>query len=129
MIRNYQSRKKGLLFCLLLVLSCFSTSFASFPTVLTFSEIDTDLTFEVSPNPSSGDHIKLVIESVEEIDALEVIIYDTIGGIVFKELTQIGQKNEKTVFSISPKDKLTPGLYFLSLKTHDKKVTKRLIII
>ncbi len=89
-------------------------------------ETSAKLDFKMYPNPSRGEHINLDIEGIKSA-AVEITLYNTIGKVIFHTTLEPVGLPQQTL-SISPNNRLTPGLYFLSVSSKNEKLAKKLVV-
>ncbi|MEN7548932.1 T9SS type A sorting domain-containing protein [Rapidithrix thailandica] len=72
-----------------------------------------------------GKEIKVELSGLKNKN-VELALYNTIGNVVFKD--KLRAQSNFTSLNITPNEHLTKGLYFLSVVTGNKKITKKLIL-
>ena len=80
-------------------------------------------TVEVFPNPANSS-IQLEFRFLERKDKVDVDIFHLNGAILERKLENI--KNEKILLDIS---NLTPGTYFINIKTREGMLSKKMVIM
>ena len=89
--------------------------------------IEQPLDFKMYPNPSKGDNINVEIEGIKT-EQLDIALYNTIGKIVFQKKFKPDGFQHRLALKIDPKEKLIPGLYFLSISSPTEKLAKKLVV-
>jgi len=86
-----------------------------------------ELDFDLYPNPSKGGKINLEIKGIES-NKLEITLYNTIGKVIERKSLSIITPFASV--SLEAREKLNPGLYFVSISAADgQKVSKKLVVI
>ena len=81
--------------------------------------------FSVYPNPSLDKKINLVYDSSLDANDNKVIIYTTMGQVVFKaDLTSSSSVHTKTI----DLSQLNSGVYLLQFSSGDYTITKKIIL-
>lgn len=83
------------------------------------------LDFKMYPNPSKGGPINLEIEGIKG-GKVEIILYNTIGKILYKKT--ISELTDNATLNIEPVDRLSPGLYFVSISSSEEVIAKKLVV-
>jgi len=79
--------------------------------------------FDVYPNPASESAF-LKINALQSFDS-KLLIYNSLGSLISEKTTVVNEGKNNVDLKI---ENLSPGLYFVSIKTRESSVTRRLII-
>jgi hypothetical protein len=91
-----------------------------------FSSQFSNFTFNVYPNPSTGENISLAINSDKGKEIL-VVVYDVNGREAFSKVMITEQKGEN-VFALDSSGKLASGIYMITATSDDNILSKKLIV-
>lgn len=80
--------------------------------------------FDVYPNPNSGDNITISMTS-QSAQEVTVVIHDVLGNEIFTNEVHTEKQNEFKLYTATP---LVAGVYMISVYTPETVLTKRLII-
>jgi len=87
--------------------------------ILSVSNFDVEESFSMYPNPAKD---ILNIRFKNSVNDINVSIYDSLGKLVYNKETRL--INSKCVLNVS---NLNSGLYFISINSKGKTLTKKLI--
>ena len=85
-----------------------------------------DFSFNVYPNPNSGDNINIAITSDQGKEVL-VVLYDISGKETYSKVI-VTANNGDTVYAIDPDHKLAPGIYMITASSQQNIYSKKLIV-
>lgn len=83
--------------------------------------------FDIYPNPSRGSEINIKVKGLEE-DEAELILYNTIGGVVWKKKVEVTANGEVKATLNPSEQQFTRGLYLLSIAEKGQRTMKKVII-
>lgn len=84
------------------------------------------LTMDVYSNPSSGDSVNLLLNSVTNQEVL-VVVYDISGKENYSKVL-ITNTNGENIYAIDSASKLLPGVYYITATSQQNIYSKRLIV-
>ena len=82
--------------------------------------------FELYPNPSSGENINLLLNSETNQEVL-VVVYDYSGKESYSKVIITSTKGEN-VYAVDPSSKLGSGVYMITATSQQNIYSKRLIV-
>jgi hypothetical protein len=86
----------------------------------------TDFSFNVYPNPSTGENINLSVTANKEQEIL-VVVYDITGRESYSKVI-ITENNGENVYAFDPSGKLAQGMYIISATSQQNIYSKKLIV-
>ncbi len=100
----------------------------------TYSNIDdvnfianTDFSFNIYPNPNTGETINLAINTTKG-DEILVVVYDATGRETYSKVIITDDKTTDNVYAVDPSGKLKPGIYFITATSKQAIYSKRMIV-
>lgn len=85
-----------------------------------------EFSFEVFPNPTTGENINISLNTGEQEEML-VVVYDVTGQEIYSTVF-ITSTNGKNVYAIDSSNRLSAGVYLVTATSKDKVYSKRLIV-
>jgi len=82
--------------------------------------------FIVYPNPGNGNEILFNISAFPE-GTLQIVVKDIAGKELFSQQIEAGGKKE-SVFSVFPPDRLSPGMYMITVTCGEKSYYRKLLV-
>lgn len=82
--------------------------------------------FDLYPNPSSGETLNVLLNSDKNQEVL-VVVYDITGKESYSKIL-ITSTNGENVFAVDPTSKLIPGVYIITATSQQNIYSKRLIV-
>ena len=91
-----------------------------------FKSAFNSFSFNVYPNPSTGDNVSLAVNSDKGKEVL-VVVYDVSGRETYSKVMVTEQKG-KNIFALDPSGKLEAGIYMITATSDDSFQSKKLIV-
>lgn len=88
--------------------------------------LKTEFSFELFPNPNSGENINLKLSSDKDEEVL-VVVYDISGKESYSKII-ITEDTGESVYAIDPSNKLAPGIYLISATSKQTIYCKKLVV-
>ncbi len=85
-----------------------------------------DFSFNLFPNPNTGENISLAINADKGKEIL-VVVYDITGKEAYSKILVTEERGEN-VFAIDPSGKLAAGMYLITATSDESINTKKLIV-
>ena len=104
----------------------FNGDFVYYPYVaVDFKNLE-EFSFDLYPNPNTGDEINVLINSSKDSEIL-VVLYDVTGKEVYSKVV-ITSVDGNNIYAIDTSNKLSPGVYLVTATSNQNIYSKRLII-
>ena len=87
---------------------------------------DINFSFNIYPNPNSGDNISLKINASKGEEIL-VVVCDVTGRETYSKVIITDQKGEN-IFALDPSGKLAAGIYMITATSDERVHSKKLIV-
>lgn len=87
---------------------------------------EAEFDFIVYPNPGNGDEILFNVNNFPE-GSLQIVVRDLTGKEVFSQQVEADGKKE-AVFSVFPPNRLSPGMYMITVISAQKSYYRKLLV-
>lgn len=104
----------------------YNGDFTYFPYVGVEFKSNMEFSFDVYPNPNSGENINLNLRSTEDLEVL-VVVYDMTGKESYSRIIVTSTQGEN-VYAIDPNQKLSKGVYLVTATSNQSIYSKRLVV-
>jgi hypothetical protein len=104
----------------------FNGDFTYSPLVAVDFKSNTEFSFDLYPNPSSGDNVNLLLNGSKDQEVL-VVVYDINGKESYSKVI-ITSDDGGNVYAIDPSNKLSPGVYLVTATSNQSIFSKRMIV-
>lgn len=104
----------------------FNGDYTYSPLVAVDFKSNTEFSFDLYPNPSSGDNVNLLLNGSKDQEVL-VVVYDINGKESYSKVV-ITSDDGGNVYAIDPSNKLSPGVYLVTATSNQSIFSKRMIV-
>jgi hypothetical protein len=89
-------------------------------------EKNTDFSFNIFPNPTDDGIFNVEINAAKNAEVL-VVVHDVLGKEIYSKVIITEQKGN-IVYAIDLLQKVSPGVYLITVTSNDKIYNKKLIV-